>query len=224
MSDDDSLLARWSRRKALARSGTLPADPPVVPPLVPLGGQGKAGPPQTLASQSAAYGPSPSPAGAEGSDAKPAPPLPTLADVADLSHDSDFSRFVMPGVDATVKNAAMKKLFSDPHFNVMDGLDIYIDDYGKPDPIPDAMLRRMTQSKVMRLFDEEVSPPEAVASIAPPEASPDGVAAPPLPQSNARASGDDHPDPNDEDTAVRLQPDDAAGPTGAGPDCEGARP
>ena len=30
----------------------------------------------------------------------------------------------------------MKKLFSDPHFNVMDGLDTYIDDYGKPDPIP----------------------------------------------------------------------------------------
>ena len=30
----------------------------------------------------------------------------------------------------------MKKLFSDPHFNVMDGLDTYIDDYGKPDPLP----------------------------------------------------------------------------------------
>ena len=40
----------------------------------------------------------------------------------------------------------MKKLFSDPHFNVMDGLDTYIDDYGKPDPIPLSMLRRMNQS------------------------------------------------------------------------------
>jgi hypothetical protein len=35
-----------------------------------------------------------------------------------------------------VKNAAFKKLFADPHFNVMDGLDIYIDDYSKPDPLP----------------------------------------------------------------------------------------
>jgi hypothetical protein len=40
----------------------------------------------------------------------------------------------------------MKKLFSDPHFNVMDGLDSYIADYGKPDPIPLSMLRLMNQS------------------------------------------------------------------------------
>ncbi len=51
----------------------------------------------------------------------------------------------------------MKKLFSDPHYNVMDGLDIYIDDYGKPDPIPLEMLRRMAQSHALGLFadDEE---------------------------------------------------------------------
>jgi hypothetical protein len=76
------------------------------------------------------------PAGAE-----PAP-LPTLDDVAKLSRDSDFSPYVARNVDAGVRNAAMKKLFSDPHFNVMDGLDTYIDDYGKPDPIPLSMLRR----------------------------------------------------------------------------------
>ena len=50
----------------------------------------------------------------------------------------------------------MKKLFSDPHFNVMDGLDTYIDDYGKPDPIPLSMLRRMNQAAVLGLFDDEV--------------------------------------------------------------------
>ena len=49
----------------------------------------------------------------------------------------------------------MKKLFSDPHFNVMDGLDTYIDDYGKPDPIPPEMLRRMTQSALLGLFDTD---------------------------------------------------------------------
>ena len=45
----------------------------------------------------------------------------------------------------------------------MDGLDTYIDDYGKPDPIPLSMLRRMNQSAVLGLFDEEAdaAAPEA---------------------------------------------------------------
>jgi hypothetical protein len=46
----------------------------------------------------------------------------------------------------------MKKMFSDPHFNVMDGLDIYIDDYTKPDPIPMEMLKRMAQSDMLGIF------------------------------------------------------------------------
>ena len=67
----------------------------------------------------------------------------------------------------------MKKLFSDPHFNVMDGLDTYIDDYGKPDPIPLSMLRRMNQAAVLGLFDDE---DDAAAKAPPPaEASPDGA-------------------------------------------------
>ena len=49
----------------------------------------------------------------------------------------------------------MKKLFADPHFNVMDGLDIYIDDYSKPDPIPTPMLRQLASAKFLDLFDEE---------------------------------------------------------------------
>ena len=44
---------------------------------------------------------------------------------------------------ADVRNAAMKKLFADPHFNVMDGLDIYIGDYTQPDPLPEGMLAQM---------------------------------------------------------------------------------
>ena len=40
-----------------------------------------------------------------------------------------------------VRNAAMKKLFADPQFNVMDRLDTYIDDYSLPDPLPASMLR-----------------------------------------------------------------------------------
>jgi hypothetical protein len=46
----------------------------------------------------------------------------------------------------------MKKLFSDPHFNVMDGLDIYIDDYSIAEPIPPSMLEKMYQSTALGLF------------------------------------------------------------------------
>jgi hypothetical protein len=45
----------------------------------------------------------------------------------------------------------------------MDGLDVYIDDYGKPDPLPAEMLRRMVQSQALGLFapapEAEASPP-----------------------------------------------------------------
>lgn len=83
--------------------------------------------------------------------AEPAPapelPPPTLDDVAALGHDADFTRFVKPGVDETVRRSAMKKLFTDPHFNIMDGLDIYIDDYNKFEPIPAAMLAMLAHAK-----------------------------------------------------------------------------
>ena len=79
----------------------------------------------------------------------------TLDDVAKLNHQDDFSVFMQSGVDPDVKRAALKKLFSDPRYNIMDGLDIYIDDYSKPDPIPPEMLRRLVQSKMLNLFKAE---------------------------------------------------------------------
>ena len=74
-------------------------------------------------------------------------PPPTLEDVAALGHDADFTRFVKPGVDETVRRSAMKKLFTDPHFNVMDGLDIYIGDYNTFEPLPPAMLAMLLHAK-----------------------------------------------------------------------------
>jgi hypothetical protein len=37
-------------------------------------------------------------------------------------------------------------LFRDPRYNLMDGLDVYIDDYSKPDPLPEGWLEKMTQT------------------------------------------------------------------------------
>ena len=85
--------------------------------------------------------------------AEEVPPLPTLEDVAKIDRfDPDFSAFMKPDVDPAVQQAALKKMFTDPHFNIMDGLDIYIDDYSKPDPLPPGMLERMVQSDMLNLF------------------------------------------------------------------------
>ena len=93
-------------------------------------------------------------------DAIPAPPLASLEDVDKIDRFApDFSAFMQPGVDPAVQQAALKKMFSDPHFNVMDGLDIYIDDYSKPDPIPLEMLKRMVQSDMLNIFRKEDGSP-----------------------------------------------------------------
>ena len=61
-------------------------------------------------------------------------PPASLADVEKIDPlDPDFSAFMKPDVDPHVQQAALKKMFTDPHFNVMDRLDIYIDDYSHPE-------------------------------------------------------------------------------------------
>ena len=76
-----------------------------------------------------------------------AAPLPTLADVAQLGADADFSRFVAPDVDSAVRRLALKKLFADPHFHAIDGLDIYMGDFTQPDPIPAAMMGALQHAR-----------------------------------------------------------------------------
>jgi hypothetical protein len=179
MADDEGFLSRWSRRKVQLRSGAPVVEAPPVAEAAPVVVE----PP-----------PAPAPVAAVEPEPPPADPPPTLADVMKLGRESDFSRFVAADVDGEVKNAALKKLFTDPHFNIMDGLDTYIDDYGKPDPIPESMLRQMVQSKLLGLFRDEEEPP---AAASPPPALPEPTA---------------HENPD-----LRLQPDDDAGCTGPEP-------
>jgi hypothetical protein len=221
MSEDDSFLSRWSRRKVQVQRGLPPEPLPPAAPVVP-------------AQPAAAVPAVPQPTGTDTEPHRPdAPPPLTLDDVAALTPDADFSRFVAPQVDGQVKNAALKKLFQDPHYNVMDGLDIYIDDYGKPDPIPASMLRQMVQSKMLGLFREEEEAEQqaardaAAAARTPTDtpadtpASPTDAAADPdpgTPADTATATPPALPEPTpDEDPALRLQPHDDAGRAGPGP-------
>jgi hypothetical protein len=88
------------------------------------------------------------------------PELPSVDTLKGLA--SEYKEFLRPEVDEKLRQAALKKLFHDPHFNVMDGLDTYIDDYSKPDPIPEAMLRTLSHAKGL-LFDEKKEETQPVA-------------------------------------------------------------
>ena len=214
MSDGDGFLSRWSRRKVQARQGEqLPqvaTDPCAMQPdalperIAPTrDGQAAAMPTDATAAASSA-----ATAVGETAATPAAPPPPTLADVAQLTRESDFARFVAPDVGAEVKNAALKKLFSDPHFNVMDGLDVYIDDYGKPDPLPASMLRQMAQAAYLGLLEDEPrrEPTTPATAEQPPPTQPahadDRTAA-------SHREPPEAPAP-DEDADLRLQSHDAA--------------
>jgi len=98
----------------------------------------------------------------------PAAPAPELPSLDNLTSESDFRAFMDSRVDAGLRRAALKKLFTDPRFNVIDQLDIYIDDYTKSDPIPEEMLKALEYAK-RNLFGGEHNKDVAQA---PPAAEP----------------------------------------------------
>jgi hypothetical protein len=99
-------------------------------------------------------------------------PATTLPPVESLTIDSDFTPFFQPKVGEALKRQALKQLFRDPLFNVMDGLDVYVGDYSIPDPISPDIVKQMVQGRY--IFDppatrinaqghvEDVPPEEAV--------------------------------------------------------------
>ncbi len=74
-----------------------------------------------------------------------------LPSLESLNFESDFKAFMSAKVDEGVKRAALKKLFSDPRFSVMDGLDTYIDDYSKEDPISEELLAQLKHARAALL-------------------------------------------------------------------------
>lgn len=77
-----------------------------------------------------------------------------LPPLESLNFESDFGAFMRAEVDDAVRRAALKKLFRDPRFKVMDGLDVYIDDYSREDPIPSGMLAQLQHARTT-LFGPE---------------------------------------------------------------------
>jgi hypothetical protein len=192
---EGGFFSRWSRRKLgdeevraqESQTGVAPDDAAEVPP------------------------PQPSPGGGGSEQAQA---LPTVEDARALTPESDFRRFVSAGVPPEVKNTALKKLFADPRFNIQDGLDVYIDDYSRPDPIPPEMMRKLASARFLKLFGDEDEGPDAPGRE---------VANDPAAQSVAQSTEAEHavpPTPHHADPDLRLQQDHAPGPDGPG---EGTR-
>ena len=206
VADEGGFLSRWSQRKVAVAKGDALAEP--LPPLQSLQQPLIQTPVLQDAAQVRQDPAPPAPAPVE------LPPPLTLEDVKLLTGDSDFAPFMARNVTPEVKNAAMKKLFTDPHYNVMDRLDIYIDDYSQPDPLPESMLRQMASAKFLKLFedteDAEETPPENRAENA---VSVSELSSPSEPQTVSLSQPT--PQPSQTQDAVshlRLQPNHATEP------------
>lgn len=148
---EEDFLRRWARRKSEA--GRLP---------VPAAGVGAAERAPTDSHSPGAGAPSPalreqstSPAASSDAVASESPaealvrssPVAggALPDPASLEPGADVSAFMAKGVNEALRRRALKSLFQDPRFNVMDGMDVYIDDYSIPDPMPPEWLDKLEQ-------------------------------------------------------------------------------
>lgn len=137
--DGERFLSRWSRLKQEVRqsegAAPEPKAPPVPAPAVP---------------------PKESPAAAE-------PQLPPIDTLKGLT--SEYTEFLKPGVDESLRRSALKKLFSDPYFETFERFEAYCEDYTKGEPIPAAMLRTLEHAKGL-LFDEKEEKKEAERGVA----------------------------------------------------------
>ncbi len=188
----DGFLGRWSQRKRLVEAGKeVDAEPQTSPAL------------HTEAPTHPLTGSPDDQVTAPHQRPEDIPPPLTVQDAQALNPQSDFKPFMAGNVGPDVRNAALKQLFADPHFNVMDGLDIYIDDYSKSDPIPESMLRQMTSAKFLNLFqddEEEAEKQKLAAGVSSSRESANN------PTAESVAKSDQTPPPATPDTAHPEQP------------------
>lgn len=170
MSDDETFLGRWSRRKSQARAAPQPvavpgsehehlsAPVPLDASIVRVDVSGRA-PTSPLASGPLATGGDTQAALADqhvhADQADRDKPLPTLESLRGL--ESEYSDFLKPEVAEDTRRAALKKLFADPHFNQMDRLDVYIDDYNQFEPMSAAVATSLAVYHRLSVFDHLAS-------------------------------------------------------------------
>lgn len=88
--------------------------------------------------------------------------------VEGLTENSDFSKFMSPGVSDELRNLALRKMFKAPIFNIRDGLDEYDEDYTTFEKLGDivtADMRHQMEMEAERKAQAEAQ--ELADSIAP---------------------------------------------------------
>jgi hypothetical protein len=128
----EDFLARWSRRKLDARR-----DAPELP-----------------GNATAADTPSGTPAGEPERELTDADMPPIEA----LEADSDYAAFLSPGVSDDLRQQALRKLFSQPDFNITDGLNDYDEDFTQFADLGSIVTHEMKRLLRRKLEDKETSP------------------------------------------------------------------
>ena len=80
---------------------------------------------------------------------------PALPPVDSLTAESDFSAFMHPKVQDTVRRVALKKLFSDAHFNTPDPFEPFSGDWTVGETIAPDLLKRLNQAQTHAFSGEE---------------------------------------------------------------------
>jgi len=109
---------------------------------------------------------------------------PVLPPVEKLTPESDFTGFMHPKVEDALRRAALKKLFSDPHFNVPDPYEPFSGDWTGGEPISEEMLATLNQARTLLFNKAEENKDEQETA-----ANPD--AAEPLPEQTTESKDDD---------------------------------
>jgi hypothetical protein len=85
-------------------------------------------------------------------------PAPAVPPVENLTPDSDFALFMNPKVKDELRRLALKKLFSDPHFNVPDPFEPFSGDWTVGEPISAELLATLNQARSVLFTEQEKKP------------------------------------------------------------------
>ena len=110
----------------------------------------------------------------EKKDESPAAAVPP---VETLTPESDFTAFMGPKVKDELRRLALKKLFSDPHFNIPDPYEAYSGDWTVGEPISEELLATLNQARTVLFREAEKKPAaEPQASVTVPQSADDKTA------------------------------------------------
>ena len=90
--------------------------------------------------------------------AKDAAPAPSVPPIETLTPQSDFAPFMHPKVGDELRRAALKKLFTDPHFNVPDPFEPFSGNWNDAEALSPELLATLNQARTVLFTEPEKKP------------------------------------------------------------------